>query len=108
MARNVRLNLKGLSEFARLPSVHRAVNAKAQEMADAVESQGIQVGDKDGGRHEKPLPVDVYENQTTTGMRVDRAQARVVLAHASGLAVQAKNGALTKAASAAGLRVKLR
>jgi hypothetical protein len=42
--------------------------------------------------------VDSYET--------DRARAEVWLAHPSGLAVQAKHGLLTKAASEAGLEVK--
>jgi hypothetical protein len=36
----------------------------------------------------------------------DRAHAEVILAHPAGIAVQAKHGALTKAASQAGLEVK--
>ena len=39
-------------------------------------------------------------------MTVNRATSRVVLAHAAGLAVQAKHGALSSAASDAGLRLK--
>ena len=42
----------------------------------------------------------------TTSMRINRARALVTIAHPAGLAIQAKHGALTKAAASAGLRVK--
>lgn len=76
------------------------VDSKAEAVAKNIEALGIGVGDRDGGKHEIPLPVKV-ELSTT-----DRAHALVVLAHPAGIAVQAKHGALTKAASEAGLQVK--
>ena len=101
MARNgVRLNRSGVAAVLKSPSMHAAVKAAAEAMADNVRSQGIAVGDVDGGRLEKPLPVKV-DSQTT-----DRARATVTIAHPAGLAVQAKHGALTKAAAAAGLDVR--
>lgn len=104
MAR-VKLDLRGLEEVAKSREVRAAVHDAAEKVAENVEAQGIKVGDKDGGAHEYPLPVKVYDD-TTSGMRVNRATSRVVLAHAAGLAVQAKHGALSKAASAAGLRLR--
>lgn len=102
----VRLNLKGLEEIAKSRGMHDAVDDLAEKIADNVRSQGHRVGDKDGGAHEVELPVKVYADKTTTDMRVNRARAYVTLAHPAGLAVQAKHGALTKAASEAGLKVK--
>lgn len=109
----------------------------AEAIAKNVRSQGITVGDVDGGRHEIPLPVKVYHRpldgpdlvQYTradgTSRVATRAQALawggsfseigeggggkpgtwVVLAHPAGVAVQAKHGALTRAASAVGHEV---
>lgn len=101
----VKLNLRGLEEVAKSREVRAAVRDVAEKVAENVESQGIKVGDRDGGASEYPLPVKVYDD-TTDGMRVNRAVSRVVLAHAAGLSVQAKHGALSKAASAAGLRLQ--
>lgn len=68
----------------------------AHEIADAVRSQGITVGDVDGGSYEIPLPVKVYD---------DGDKAAVALAHPAGIAVQAKHGALTRAAASKGFEV---
>lgn len=101
----VKLDLRGLEEVAKSGEMRAATHAAAEEVAENVKSQGIAVGDKDGGGHEYALPVKVYDD-TTSGMTINRAVSRVVLAHAAGLAVQAKHGALSKAASDAGLRLK--
>lgn len=77
-----------------------ATREAAEAVADNVRSQGIRVGDQDGGSYEVPLPVAVSMYET------DRAHAVVVLEHAAGDAVQAKHGALTKAAAEAGLDVR--
>lgn len=101
MARNkVRLSSRGIARILKAPEMQRATEQAAQAVADNVRGQGIGVGDKDGGKHEKPLPVTV--TMTTT----DRAHANVTLAHPAGAAVQAKHGALTKAAAQAGLDVR--
>src|SRR5690349_21314040 len=98
MARQkVRLNHAGIAALLKSPDLHKLVNDTADRVADNVRSQGIKVGDVDGGPLERELPVRVVP-QTT-----DRARAQVVLAHPAGLAVQAKHGALTKAAAAEGL-----
>ena len=96
----VRLNNAGVRQMLTSVGMHRVIQAKAEEVAAHVRDQGIDVGDKDGGRHEAPLPVTVEVGTS------DRARGVVILAHASGLAVQAKHGVLTKAASASGLQVK--
>lgn len=98
----VKLDLRGLEEVAKSREVRAAVHDAAEKVAANVEAQGIRVQGKPG---DIALPVKVYDD-TTDDMRVNRAVSRVVLTHAAGLAVQAKHGALTRAASAAGLRVK--
>lgn len=100
MARNVKLDHRGVAALLQSTAMHRATQDAAERVADAVRAQNIKVGDKDGGRHEYDLPVEV--TTTTT----DRAHANVTLAHPAGLAVQAKHGALTKAAAQTGLDVK--
>lgn len=96
----VKLNHGEIAKLLKDPEVRRVVREAADRVKDAVEAQGITVGDVDGGKHEYDLPVTI-NSQTT-----DRAREVVVIPHAAGLAVQAKHGALTKAASAAGLEVK--
>lgn len=96
----IKLNHRGISELAKSAEMRRAVKAVADEMARNIEAQHITVGDRDGDPHEIPLPVKVEEQVT------DRARAVVVLAHPAGLAVQAKHGALTRAAAEAGLEVR--
>ena len=74
-----------------------ATKDAAEAVAENVRSMGVTVGDKEGGSSEYALPVVVSMYET------DRAHAVVVLEHAAGDAVQAKHGALTKAAAQAGL-----
>lgn len=100
MPPRVRLNSAGVTALLKSPHLAAAVKAKADEVAANVEQLGIRVGDRDGGKHEKPLPVDVRTGTT------DRVRAQVSITHPAGLAVQAKHGALTKAAAAAGLTVR--
>lgn len=100
MARGkVRLNGPGIRAILKAPAMQRATQAAAEAVAANVEAQNIRVGDRDGGKHEYDLPVSV--KMVTT----DRAHAIVALSHPSGAAVQAKHGALTKAAAQAGLDV---
>lgn len=73
-----------------------ATRRVAEDIADAVRRQGIEVGDENGGSDEYALPVEVDV--------VDDV-ARVTLAHPAGKAVQAKHGALTRAAASLGFEV---
>lgn len=102
MAPRIKLNHKGVEAILKGAPMAAAVKAAAEKVADNVRNQGIKVGDKDGGSHEYDLPVTV--TMTTT----DRAHANVTIAHPAGQAVQAKHGALTKAAARAGLDVRER
>jgi len=98
MAAKVKLDHSGLAAILKSTDMHRIVQDATEQIADSVRSQGITVGATEGGG-EIPLPVQA--EMTTT----DRAHGSVLLAHPAGVAVQAKHGALTKGASAAGLEV---
>jgi hypothetical protein len=101
MARSsVRLNNRGVEDLLKSAPVDAATKRAAEAVAANVREMEIRVGDKDGGPREYDLPVTVQLVTT------DRAHAIVALAHPAGEAVQAKHGALTKAAARAGLDVK--
>lgn len=101
MARSrVKLNHAGIAAALKSREMHAAVEAEAEKVKANVEGMGITVGGFRGDSDEIPLPVEV--TMTTT----DRAHANVNLAHPAGAAVQAKRGALTKAAGQAGLDVR--
>lgn len=70
------------------------VNALAHRIAANVRAQGLTVSDGE----EMPVTVDEY----TT----DRGAASVTITHPAGLNVQAKHGALTRAAAEAGVEVR--
>jgi hypothetical protein len=97
-----KLDRSGIAALLESTEMHRAVQDVAETVAANVKAQGIRVGDRDGRPHEDELPVEVQ--MTTT----DRAHGTVSIAHPSGEAVQAKHGALTKAAARAGLDFKSR
>jgi hypothetical protein len=96
----VHLDSSGMEAVLKSQPMKRLVSEAAQKIADAVKEQRIEVGPFKGGRDDIPLPVRV-QTETTK----DRASASVILAHPAGIAVQAKHGALTRAASAVGLEV---
>lgn len=100
MSERIKFDHAGIGAILKSGEVRSAIESLTKQVAQNVERQGITVGDKDGGSHEIALPVE--SDVITT----DRAHGRVVLAHPAGIAVQAKWGALTKAASQAGLEVK--
>lgn len=99
-APKVTLNHAGMAALLKSGEMQALVEKAAEEIAQNVRDQGIMVGAFKGGTGEIPLPVTV--RPTTT----DRAHVSVALAHPAGAAVQAKHGALTKAAAAASLSVK--
>lgn len=98
----IRLNHRGIAQILKSPAMAAVVKAAAERVAENVRGMNITVGDVDGGPHEYDLPV------TVTMFTTDRAHAVVALAHPAGEAVQAKHGALTKAAAQAGLDVRAR
>lgn len=99
MTNNVKLDHGGIAALLKSGAVKGLVDSAAEDIASNVRSQGIKVGAFKGGSGDIDLPVTV--STTTT----DRAHASVAIAHPAGAAVQAKHGALTKAASAAGVSV---
>lgn len=96
----IRLDSKGVAALLKSAGVVIATKRAAEAVVENVRAQNIRVGDHDGGPRERELPV------TVTLVETDRAHASVTLAHPSGQAVQAKHGALTKAAAQAGLDVR--
>lgn len=99
MTNDVKLDHGGLAALMKSGEMQSLVSSAAEKVAAAVRDQGISVGGFTGSG-EIALPVSV------STMTTDRAHASVTLAHPAGIAVQAKHGALTRAASAAGLEVK--
>lgn len=93
-----RLDHAGVAEILKSAGAQREVSALAERVAKNVEDQGIQVGAFSGGGQVE-IPVE------TSTIITDRAHASVTLAHPAGQAVEAKYGALTKAAADAGLEV---
>lgn len=91
-----------IAKILKSPAMVAATRAAAEQVAQNVRDQGIKVGDSDGGPREVDLPVEVSMHIT------DRAHANVTITHAAGASVQAKHGALTKAAAQVGLDVKAR
>lgn len=91
----VHLNHAALQKKLEGPGADRARKQLAETIADNVRRQGITVGSIDAGDStETELPVIVSD------------AGNVVVAHPAGVAVEAKYGALVKAAAAAGLEVK--
>lgn len=94
---SVRLDPQGMKRLAQSAGIRKAVERAAEAVAENVRSQNHRV-EGIPGDVELPVRVSVYET--------DRARASVTLAHPSGMAVQAKHGALTRAASEIGLEVR--
>lgn len=93
----IQIDRRGIGEVAKSPEMKALIHDLAEEVAENVRQLGIRVEGVPGNIE---LPVKVTDSTT------DRAVSRVSINHASGLAVQAKHGALSKAASAAGLRLR--
>lgn len=87
----VRLNRAGMAAYLKDDSNWtRATRVAGEAVADRVRGQGIYVEGEPG---DVPLPVEVEDD------------GEVVIAHPSGLAVEAKHSPLTRGASEVGLRV---
>jgi hypothetical protein len=87
----IRLDRDGIAEMLRSAPVEAAVLAKA-EMVQRLTAAARTVAKRDA-------PVWVGAHET------DRAAATVTIAHAGGMAMEAKHGPLTKAARAVGLDI---
>ena len=106
MARKVEIDWRGVEEVATGAKMKALVKEAAEAVAENARGAAVRVVGVPG---KEPLPVKVYGPDETQGIEyADRAVARVVLAHAAGLAAQAKHGLLSKAASEAGLRLSKR
>jgi hypothetical protein len=90
------LDHKGMGEVLNSPLVRMAVH----ELADAV---GETVKEIVGSKY----PVNV-DTRMTVGMKQDRERSDIAIVHPAALALQAKHGALTRAAAAHGLEVRER
>jgi hypothetical protein len=100
MARSGEINWSraGLLAALNTEAVEARVAEVAEELADRVQDGWDGHVEGIPGDIEIPVKVGVY--------KTDRPRASVHLAHPSGLAVQAKYGALTKAAADLGLEVQ--
>jgi len=87
-------------EFILKTQMREPVIKAAEAMAAHIRSQGIKVGDRDGGPRERDLPVTVKVHTS------DRVRAVVLINHPAAIAVEAKHGVLKKAAASQGLEVK--
>lgn len=99
MARaKIKVNYPGLMKVADSPEMHQAVEGAGDEVAAQVARGGYtaEAGAKESGPQ---LRAEVE-------MKSDPAVARVVVKHPAALAMQARHGMLTRAATAAGLKVK--
>lgn len=84
----------GLAAVLKSGPVQAAVHAAAEQIAAG--ARGIAV---EGIPGDVALPVEVRDSTS------DRARSTVIIAHPSGMAVQAKHGVLTAGASGAGFEV---
>lgn len=99
MATNLHLSDSGIKGVLNSEAVARFVDRAAEAVAERVREHVGWDGLVSGipGSDEMPVTVKAYTS--------DRERASVFLAHPAGLAVQAKHGALTKAAADLGLEV---
>lgn len=89
MRGHVRLDTRGLAAAAESNGMKDALREAAEAVKDNVDRMGIRVEGEPG---DIALPVEADDDS-------------VAITHAAGLAVQAKHGALTRAAAEAGLKV---
>jgi hypothetical protein len=87
----------GINALTKTSDMADGVDATSEVVAENVRRQGIYV-EHEPGDIALPVEVDAYDAAASTG--------GVRIAHPAGEAVQAKHGALTKAAAEAGLQVK--
>lgn len=101
MASPVLLDSAGVRAHLNSPEVAAEVRAAAEKVAANVNAQGLTASS--GAAKSGSAITAVVWSYTT-----DRAAAAVSIQHPAGLAMQAKHGVLTKAATAAGLEVKMK
>lgn len=87
---NIRLDHDGIADVLKGQAIRSLVDTAAASVASGITAT------ISSGR----VPVTVGSHTT------DRAAASVTIAHPAGLAIEAKHGALVRAAAAAGLEVR--
>ena len=95
---NLRLDSRGISEVLSSGRVTAEINRLGSAVASAV-----------GTPTASGEPIEVLTRQRTASggrLRGSRAAVDITLAHAAGMAVEAKRGPLVRAASSVGLEVK--
>lgn len=97
MAR-VKLYYSGLKEIADSPEMHKAIRAVGDAVADQINSGGY-VAESRGKESGELLRAEVE-------VKSDPAVAKVRVKHPAALAMQAKRGMFSRAASAVGLQIK--
>ena len=95
----VHIRDSAIGEIAKSPSIMSAVKDLAGVVAANVGAQGFTAS---SGAAQSGAPITAV---VSTGV-TDRDRATVTIQHPAGLAMQAKHGVLTRAASMAGLEVK--
>ncbi|WNN93967.1 hypothetical protein SEA_NITRO_11 [Arthrobacter phage Nitro] len=99
MARNIRLDSRGIAEVLNSAKVYAATQALASSVASAVDASA------DG----KPIDVTQTTRVAQGGrLRSPRRAVDIHLAHPAGLRVEAKRGPLARAAASRGLQVRKR
>lgn len=93
MALDIQLDSAAFDEILKVAMREPVIKA-AEAMADHVRAQGIKVSH---GKYDLPVKVVTHVS--------DRIRAVVMITHPAAVAVEAKYGALTKAAAAQGLEV---
>jgi hypothetical protein len=94
---NLRLDHSGIAQILKAPEVQALVSGAAERVAANYEQHPVVGG---------PIPVVV--ETAVTGRKSPRFTAQVVAKHPAADAVEAKYGALTRAATAAGFPLSTR
>lgn len=92
----IKLDHQGLGRILRSAEVGAAVRGPAMDVADHARSDPNMV--RNG----------LSDDVEVKGYNIDRAAYSVMIAHPAGAPIQAKHGVLTRAAAAAGLKVRSR
>lgn len=98
MARNIRLDSRGIAEVLNSAAVYAATQELAASVAGAVDASA-------GG---EKIPVTRTTRVAAGGRLSARRAVDIHLAHPAGLRAEAKHGFLTRAAASRGLEVRKR
>ncbi|WP_206794011.1 hypothetical protein [Amycolatopsis sp. MtRt-6] len=90
----IEIDYDGVADVLRSPELHAAVQAAAEQVADAARGRGLRV---ESG---EPLPVEVFDDPGPS-----RVGVTVAIRHPSGVGMEAHHGVLKRAAGETGLSV---